>query len=132
MPLKPLPGNPQTIPASTSPADRTQPPLPAAPPTAATPSKSLSQAEIEDLATSDLAALLKLPSEQIQIVSTVARTWNDQGLGCARKGLYEPVPTPGYELELAYAGQTFRYHTDLQGRLIRCIEANKPLGAIRR
>jgi len=126
---KPTPSDSQSSPSSTASAAHAQPATPA---TAATPSAALSQTAIEDLVTSDLATLLKLPAGQIQINSTVARTWNDQGLGCARKGLYEPAPTPGYELTLTSNGQTFRYHTDLHGRIIRCIESSKRLGPISR
>lgn len=126
---KPTPSANQNAPSNTASTGQAQP---AAPATAATPSAALSQAAIEDLVTSDLAALLKQPVGQIQVSSAIVRTWNDQGLGCARKGMYEPVPTPGYELTLTYNQQTFRYHTDLHGRIIRCIESNKRLGPISR
>ena len=115
---KPTPSANQNAPSNTASAGQAQP---AAPATAATPSAALSQ-----------AALLKQPVGQIQVSSAIVRTWNDQGLGCARKGMYEPVPTPGYELTLTYNQQTFRYHTDLHGRIIRCIESNKRLGPISR
>jgi hypothetical protein len=95
-------------------------------------SRTLSQPETEELVKNHLATILNVPVEQIQVMSATLRTWEDQGLGCSRKGLYEAKPTPGYEFVLTHAGQTFRYHTDRQGRLVRCLEANKPIGPISR
>ena len=101
-------------------------------PSASSVSRTLSQTETEELVKNHLATFLNVPVEQIQVISTTARTWEDQGLGCARKGLYEARPTPGYEFVLMHGGQTFRYHTDRQGQLVRCLGANKPIGPISR
>jgi hypothetical protein len=102
----------------------------AVPPTPAAGSgQTISAQQAEALAKDDLASFLKVAADQIQIVATASRTWPDKGLGCARKGFYEPQPVPGYEITLAHGGATYSYRADQQGKLVRCVEAGKPIAA---
>lgn len=105
-----------------------QPPQP--PGGTARPERSAGQVAAQIKA--DLAQRLGVAADQIEVASTGERTWPDQGLGCAaRKGLYEPAPTPGYIVVLVYAGQRYEYHADRAGRFLRCDAPAKPLGPIR-
>jgi hypothetical protein len=98
-----------------------------------TPGQPLSIQATESLARADLASFLNVAEDQIQLVGSASRTWPDKGLGCAaRKGVFEPQQTPGYEITLVHSGVTYRYHTDQQGRLIRCSDPGKPIGPISR
>ena len=80
----------------------------------------------------NLAARLKVPVDQIEVVDAADRTWPDDGLGCgARKGLSEPMPVPGFAFTLAHSGTRYVYHTDRSGQFRRC-NPEKPVGPIRR
>jgi hypothetical protein len=91
----------------------------------------LTQSEIERLVTEDLAAQINVTADQIQVSEVAARTWPDQQLGCGPpRSIFEPQPTPGYLIILTKADQTFRYHTDQQGRFVRCEDPGKLIDPI--
>jgi hypothetical protein len=92
----------------------------------------VSRAETETLVKRDLAQRLKVRADQLRLISASDRTWADANLECsARKGLFEPTPTPGFLFTLAYGGKQYVYHTDRKGRIRRC-EPGKPVGPISR
>lgn len=91
--------------------------------------QALSLQQTEALIIADLAGFLKLPQDQIQMVSTERRTWPDQGLGCSKRaGVYEPAPVPGYRVVLSDGANTFTYHADQHGRFLRCREGDRRIG----
>ncbi len=63
-----------------------------------------------------LAEEINLPAGQVEVTSVEAVDWNDTSLGCPQEGyMYAQVITPGYRVLLAAGGQTYEYHTDLEG-----------------
>lgn len=118
--------------AKASPTARDAADTPTAQPRGGSANAPLSLTETETLLRSHTATLLSVSSDQIQLVEAVARTWPDRGLGCgARRGVYEPQPTPGYMIVLSHGTTTLRYHADQYGRFIRCDETSRPRGPIR-
>ena len=68
-----------------------------------------------------LADELKVPLESVTVAEQRERTWPDAQLGCApRKGVFEPVPTPGYEFQVMHAGRRYQVRADRAGLLKRC------------
>lgn len=93
---------------------------------------SVSRAETEALVKQDLAHRLKVPADQLRLVSASDRTWLDVNLGCnARKGLVEPTRIPGFAFTLAYGGKQYVYHSDREGHFRRC-DAGKAVAPISR
>ena len=89
--------------------------------------KELSQAETEVRVKNDVAKRLGLRPEDARIAESSARLWPDAGLGCnARRGMFEPARTPGFEIVAEAGGRRFVYHTDRQGRLLRCSTPGRP------
>jgi hypothetical protein len=100
-------------------------------PEAEGPEATLALAEMEQRVKADLAAVLGASIDQIVVLEAADQVWADQGLGCnARKGMFEAVSVPGYRIVLAHEADTFEYHTDRQGRFVRCPEPGKPLDPI--
>jgi hypothetical protein len=86
---------------------------------------------IEDRVKADLAAALGVPVERIALAEVITQPWPDQGLGCGTPGdVIQAVPAPGYQIALEYGDETYRYHADRQGRFVRCVAPDKPLGPI--
>lgn len=68
-------------------------------------------------ATSDLAARLGVPAEDVSVVSAELVTWPDAGLGCRRPGMrYRQVPVDGSRVVLSYGGRRFDYHSGGRAR----------------
>jgi hypothetical protein len=64
-----------------------------------------------ETAREDLAVRLKIPVEQITVISQTEKTWPDASLGCPRKGMkYKQVLTNGSQLILDAAGRRYFYH----------------------
>jgi hypothetical protein len=99
---------------------------------ALSPSLELSRSRIEERVRQAAAVRLGLPAADLRVVSSDERTWPDRSLGCGRRGLTEPEPTPGYAFVLDVDGRPQTYHTDRTGRIVRCPAAGKPLGPIQR
>ena len=98
----------------------------------ARPVKPLSQAEAETLVRADAARRLKVTLGEVRIAETTERTWPDRGLGCnARRGVLEPMPTPGYRIVVHAGTRRLTYHTDRLGRMLRCAAPVKPLDPIK-
>lgn len=77
--------------------------------------------QTERLAKAALAAELKVPVEAITVRNRGERHWPDAELGCAlRKGVFEPVPTPGYIFTLRHDGTDYELRADRYGHVRRC------------
>lgn len=88
----------------------------------------LSQTDMESRARGDLSARLGVALRDVRVVASEARTWPDRRLGCvARRGVEEPVPVPGYRIVLETDGIRETYHTDRQGRIMRCEATSRRL-----
>jgi hypothetical protein len=93
--------------------------------------KELTQTEVELRVKSEMAKRLGLRLEEIRIAETSPRVWPDAGLGCnARRGLFEPERTPGFEIVAEANGRRDVYHADRRGRLLRCSTPRKPIDRI--
>lgn len=99
---------------------------------ALSPALEVSRSRIEARVRQAAAARLGLPAEDLRVVSWDERTWPDRSLGCGRRGLTEPEPTPGYVFVLDADGRRQTYHADRAGRIVRCPAGGKPLGPIQR
>lgn len=73
------------------------------------------------LAIKALANDLRLPEDQIQVVSFEHTEWSDSSLGCPEPGrTYLTVITPGYLVLLQASGKQYEYHTSEKGMVVRC------------
>ena len=96
------------------------------------PVNPLSQQEIEARVRIDAARRLRVTLEEVRVAETAERTWPDRGLGCnARRGVFEPTPTPGFRILVQAGTRRLIYHTDRFGRLLRCAAPAKPLDPIK-
>jgi hypothetical protein len=75
---------------------------------------------VERLARHDLAARLTVDERKIETKSVKPTTWPDASLGCPEAGrMYAQIETPGFLIELAARGKTYRYHADRK-RVVTC------------
>jgi hypothetical protein len=75
---------------------------------------------VERLARHDLAAKLAVEERKIATKSVKPTTWPDASLGCPEAGkMYAQMETPGFVIELAAGGKTYRYHADHK-RVVTC------------
>ena len=73
------------------------------------------------LAKADLAKLLNVSADTIQLQSIDEVEWNNSALGCARPDVaYMQVITPGYKIMLASGGKTYDYRSDMRRTVILC------------
>jgi len=81
----------------------------------------------------DLATRLKIPIEQVQVISRSDKTWPGTNMGCQRVGVkVSDVMTKGSELVLIAAGQQHFYHARPgQGYQYCVTPATKKTGAIK-
>lgn len=76
------------------------------------------------LAVNALAADLRIPTEQIEVLRVEPKDWPDSGLGCPEPGrAYLDVITPGYVIFLGVGGRQFEYHSDRAKLVVRCDSA---------
>lgn len=74
-----------------------------------------------DKAKQDLARLLELDVNDIEVRQAQPVEWPDSSLGCPKPdGSYMQVITPGYLIELFADGTLYTYHTDAQSTVVRC------------
>lgn len=93
---------------------------------------ALSRQETGKRARADLAQRLKIPVDQVRIVSEADVTWPDATLGCGdKRRIQEPEPVKGFRFTLEVDGRHYEYHADRVGRLRRCEPEKKPLNPIR-
>ena len=75
-----------------------------------------------------LAERLGIDAGEITVESLAAVEWPDASLGCADPDQsYAQVITPGFEITLAAGGDTYTYHTDMQGLFVLCGEDGRPV-----
>lgn len=81
---------------------------------------------VVDAVVADMARLLGVEAEQIEVSSVQARRWPTSGLGCEKPGeMYLQVITPGYQITLKAGDVVYTYHTDSQGRFVLCSTASR-------
>jgi hypothetical protein len=86
------------------------------------------QAFMADQVTTDLADRLGTAPDAISVVSVEEREWSDAALGCpAPDQVYAQVVTPGFEITLSTAEETYKYHTDTEGSFVLCGEDGQPV-----
>jgi hypothetical protein len=77
-------------------------------------------AELVEAARQALAEALGVALDAITVANVSAVEWPDACLGLARPGTAcAEVITPGYLIELAAGGQTYEYHTNQDGSVLR-------------
>ncbi len=80
----------------------------------------MTQDQITEAAKQDLAARLGVSEAGINVKSVAATQWRNSGLGCGT-GIFLEVITPGYLIILTTNSSDYEYHTDMNGRLVLCI-----------
>ncbi|MCA9974103.1 MAG: hypothetical protein KC413_00080 [Anaerolineales bacterium] len=76
----------------------------------------------------DLAQRLNIDIGAITTVIAEEREWSDSSLGCPSLDMtYLDVITPGYQIVLEASGESYAYHTDMQGNFILCGADGRPL-----
>ena len=89
------------------------PEVPISPASAAQADVPVEAQAVVGLVMEDLAGMLDVAPDDIQVLSVQARDWSDASLGCPQPGMmYAQVITPGYLVVLEADGQTYTYHTD--------------------
>lgn len=71
----------------------------------------------------DIVQVARTSTDQITVVSTEQVEWSNASLGCPQPDMmYAQVITPGYRIILAANGQTYQYHSGLDGEgpLVQC------------
>jgi hypothetical protein len=69
-----------------------------------------------DVTVADLADRLGIDEADVSVVSVEFTEWSDTSLGNPQPGfLYAQVITPGFNIVLEANGQSYEYHTDLNG-----------------
>lgn len=80
--------------------------------TAVDPSPSSSTPTDAVRAVEDLAGVLGVTPDEVEVVSTEEVTWRDGSRGCARPGeMYTQALVDGLRITLRVAGQTYEYHS---------------------
>lgn len=101
---------PSAYPGATSPII-TGPPL--------TPSPQ--QNKLIEAAARDLNTLTDVPVDEIKLISAVAVTWPNGGLGCPEEGMsYTEAQVEGMMVILGAGGKEFTYHTDGGNQFVLC------------
>lgn len=74
----------------------------------------------------DLAGRLKVPVEEIELVSIEVVVWSDTSLGCPQPGkVYLQVLQDGSWIQLIYDGQVYSYHSGGMRDLFLCEQTNE-------
>ncbi len=81
---------------------------------------NMTQDQITETAKKDLAARLGSAEASISVKSVAEQQWRNSGLDCG-KGTYLQVITPGYLIVLTASGADYEYHTDMNGRIVLCV-----------
>lgn len=76
----------------------------------------------------DLAQRLSIPVTQIELVDAVEVEWSDSSLDCPQPGMdYLQVITPGYRIQLEYAGVVYEYHSNRDTYVVYCEDPFPPV-----
>ena len=82
---------------------------------------ALAAAKAIELARADLASRLKVAPREISVDRARPTTWPDESLGCPEPGKsYAERVVPGFTIDLTYAKTRYRYHSDMNTRVVRC------------
>jgi hypothetical protein len=77
----------------------------------------------------DLAERLKVPADEVKVVTVEGVTWPDASLGCPKPGMdYTMALVPGYRIVLEAAGAQYEYHTDQGRRFVHCENPTAAVG----
>lgn len=71
----------------------------------------------------DIVQVARTSTDQVTVVSTEQVEWSNASLGCPQPDMmYAQVITPGYRIILEANGQTYQYHSGLDGEgpLVQC------------
>lgn len=91
------------------------------------PVQLMSQQEMEARVRLDVSRVRQVKYEEVQVTATTAQTWPDDRLGCASKReAVDPKPTPGFRIIAKSKRSHLTYHTDRNGRVLRCEPPAKP------
>jgi hypothetical protein len=72
-----------------------------------------------EAARADLARMLDVSQDEIQVVSAQYVEWRDASLGCPKEGMmYAQVITPGYLIVLSAGGRAYNYHASMQNVML--------------
>ncbi|GAB3068940.1 hypothetical protein [Nocardioides zeae] len=78
-------------------------------------------------AIADLAERESVPSGEVVVVSDAAVQWRSGALGCPEPGMtYTQAITPGRQILLEVAGETFAYHAATDGPASYCVNPEEP------
>lgn len=78
-------------------------------------------AKLVALATEDLADMLEMSPERIELVRVEPTDWRDGSLGCPKPNVdYIQRVTPGYTIWLQAGEDVYEYHSDDTTRIVRC------------
>lgn len=87
------------------------------------------EAFMTDRVKTALADRLGVDVETISVTNIEAVDWSDAALGCPMPGqTYAQVLTPGFEIVLSVDGETYTYHTDMEGAMVLCGDDGQPAG----
>ncbi len=79
------------------------------------------QNKLIEAAARDLNALTDVPVDEIKLISAVAVTWPNGGLGCPEEGMsYVDMVIEGMLVTLGAGGKEFTYHTDGGNQFVLC------------
>lgn len=79
---------------------------------------------VVNLAKKDLSEKKNVSTAEIKLLTVKKVQWSDSSLGCAKPGqMYLQVITPGFEISLSAKGANYIYHTDLEKRVVLCLES---------
>src|SRR5260221_4760708 len=85
----------------------------------------------ESAAISALSAALKLPADQIKLVSSEAVDWPDGCLGVQKIGVMcTQAIVPGYKIVLQANGSLYEFHTNKDGKQIVSVGEVTPVGVV--
>jgi hypothetical protein len=85
------------------------------------PQRGAAETPMVDLVLADLARMLGISQETIEVVTVDSVEWKNSALGCQQPGqMALTVITPGYRIVLAAGDGTFEYHTDTRGTFVLC------------
>jgi hypothetical protein len=85
---------------------------------------AVTAAKMIELARTDLAARLKVAPREISADVARPTTWPDESLGCPVAGkIYSEKLVPGFTIDFTHDKKRYRYHSDMNARVVWCDEA---------
>jgi hypothetical protein len=79
-----------------------------------------------------LADRLNIDISAVSVVDAEEVEWSDAALGCPMpEQMYVQVITPGFRITVSAEGETYTYHTDMDGNMVLCGPDGQPVGELR-